>query len=108
MWEKDINIHEVREIRTRTSVFFGCGAINKMNDIAKDFKSKGLDKVIVMSGKNAYKATGAWAVVEKALIDNGIVYVNPKVIFSDKSHIKIDKSNLVWYTNYGDNYGRFI
>lgn len=76
MWEKDINIHEVREIRTRTSVFFGCGAINKMNDIAKDFKSKGLDKVIVMSGKNAYKATGAWAVVEKALIDNGIAYVN--------------------------------
>ena len=41
--------------------------INKINDIAKDFKSKGLDKVIVMSGKNAYKATGAWAVVEKAL-----------------------------------------
>ena len=53
MWENDVNIHEVREIRTRTSVFFGCGAINKIEDIAKDFKSKGLDKVIVMSGKNA-------------------------------------------------------
>lgn len=76
MWEKDINIHEVREIRTRTSVFFGCGAINKINDIAKDFKSKNLDKVIVMSGKNAYKATGAWAVVEKALQENGIEYIN--------------------------------
>lgn len=76
MWEKDINIHEVREIRTRTSVFFGCGAINKINDIAKDFKSKKLDKVIVMSGKNAYKATGAWAVVEKALQENGIEYIN--------------------------------
>ena len=76
MWENDVNIHEVREIRTRTSVFFGCGAINKIEDIAKDFKSKGLDKVIVMSGKNAYKATGAWAVVEKALQNNGIEYVN--------------------------------
>ena len=76
MWEKDINIHEVREIRTRTSVYFGCGAINKMEDIAKDFKAKGLDKVIVMSGRNAYKATGAWDVVEKALINNGIEYVN--------------------------------
>ena len=76
MWEKDINIHEVREIRTRTCVYFGCGAINKIIDIAKDFKSKGLDKVIVMSGKNAYKATGAWDVVEKALKDNGIEYVN--------------------------------
>jgi len=76
MWEKDINIHEVREIRTRTSVYFGCGAINKIADIAKDFKSKGLDRVIVMSGKNAYKATGAWDVVEKAFIENEIAYVN--------------------------------
>ena len=76
MWEKDVNIHEVREIRTRTSVFFGCGAINKIEDIAKYFKSKGLDKVIVMSGKNAYKATGAWAVVEKALQNNSIEYIN--------------------------------
>ncbi len=76
MWEKDINIHEVREIRTRTCVYFGCGAINKINDIAKDFKTKGLDRVIVMSGKNAYKATGAWDVVEKALKENGIGYVN--------------------------------
>ena len=76
MWEKDINIHEVREIRTRTAVYFGCGAINKINDIAKDFKSKGLNKVIVMTGRNAYKATGAWDVVEKALKANSIEYVN--------------------------------
>ena len=75
-WEKDIDIHEVREIRTRTAVYFGCGAINKINDIAEDFKSKGLDKVIVMSGRNAYKATGAWDVVEKALKANSIEYVN--------------------------------
>ena len=76
MWEKDININEVREIRTRTSVFFGVGVIQKINDIAKDLKSKGIDKVIVMSGRNAYKATGAWDYVEKALKDSGIGYVN--------------------------------
>ena len=76
MWEKDINIHEVREIRTRTNVYFGVGAIQKIHDIAKDIKSKGIDKVIVMSGKNAYKATGAWDVVEKALKENEIGYVN--------------------------------
>ena len=76
MWEKDINIHEVREIRTRTNVYFGVGAIQKIHDIAKDIKSKGIDKVIVMSGKNAYKATGAWDVVEKALQENAIGYVN--------------------------------
>lgn len=76
MWEKDININDIREIRTRTSVFFGVGAIKKIDDIARDLKTKGIDKVIVMSGRNAYKATGAWDYVEKALKDNGIGYVN--------------------------------
>lgn len=76
MWENDIDIHEVREIRTRTSVFFGVGAIKKIDDIAKTLKDKEIDKVIVMSGRNAYKATGAWDYVEKALKDHGIGYVN--------------------------------
>ena len=76
MWEKDININDIREIRTRTSVFFGVGAIKKIEDIAKDLKTKGIDKVIVMSGRNAYKATGAWDYVEKALKNNDISYVN--------------------------------
>ena len=76
MWEKDININEIKEIRTRTCVYFGVGAIEKINDIAADLKSKGIDKVIVMSGRNAYKATGAWDYVEKALKDNSIGYIN--------------------------------
>jgi alcohol dehydrogenase len=29
-----------------------------------------------MSGRNAYKATGAWGIVEKALTENGIAYTN--------------------------------
>ena len=92
MWEKDIDIHEVREIRTRTCVYFGCGAINKIQDIAKDFKSKGLDKVIVMSGRNAYKATGAWAVVEEALKNNGIAYVNYDGVTPNPTTIAVNEA----------------
>lgn len=76
MWTKDIDIHEVREIRTRTNVYFGVGAIQKIHDIAKDIKSKGINKVVVMSGKHAYIATGAWDVVKAALEENGIEYIN--------------------------------
>ena len=76
MWEKDIDINEVKEIRTRTCVYFGVGAIKKIEDIARNLKSKGIDKVIVMSGRNAYKATGAWDYVQKALENNGIGYIN--------------------------------
>ncbi len=46
MWEKDININEVREIRTRTNVYFGVGAIQKIHDIARDIKQKELIKLL--------------------------------------------------------------
>ena len=80
MWEKDMNIHQIQEIRVKNNVFFGVGAITKIEDIAKDLKSKGVDKVIVVSGKGAYKVTGAWDYVEKALINNGIGYINLSLI----------------------------
>lgn len=76
MWSQDININEIKEIRTRTTVYFGVGAITKIADIAKDLKTRGIDKIIVVSGRGAYKSTGAWDHVEKALKDNNIGYVN--------------------------------
>lgn len=52
---KDININEVREIRSRTLVYFGVGAIAKIADICKDLKARGINKVLVMTGRGAYK-----------------------------------------------------
>ena len=76
MWEKDININEVKEIRCRSTVYFGVGAITKINDIAKDLKARGLDKLVIVTGKGAYKKTGAWDHVQKALAANNITYVH--------------------------------
>ena len=76
MWEKDININEVREVRSRTLVYFGVGAITKISDICKDLKARGITKLIVMTGRGAYKKTGAWDHVTKAFADNGITYVH--------------------------------
>ena len=92
MWEKDININEVREIRTRTLVYFGCGAIEKIEDIAKDLKSKGIDKLVVMSGRNAYKSTGAWDYLEKALKNNGIGYINYDKVTPNPTTEAIDEA----------------
>ena len=76
MWEKDIDINEVKEIRVRTTVYFGVGAIKKIEDIAKDLKAKGLDKLVVVTGKGAYKKTGAWDYVQAALKNHNITYVH--------------------------------
>ncbi len=95
MWEKDININEIKEIRTRTNVFFGVGAIEKINDILANLKSTGINKLIVMSGKNAYKATGAWSVVEKALKQNNIEYINYDKVTPNPTNIAIDEATKI-------------
>lgn len=92
MWEKDMDINQIQEIRVKTNVFFGVGAIEKIEDIAKALKSKGIDKVIVVSGKGAYKITGAWDYVEKALNNNGIGYVNYAKVTPNPTTAAIDEA----------------
>ena len=95
MWEKDININEVKEIISRAKVFFGVGAMHKINDILADLKTKGVDKVIVISGANAYKATGAWGVVEAALREQGIGYVNYDKVTPNPTTDGIDEAKKI-------------
>ena len=76
MWKSDVNINQIVELRLKPNVYFGFGAINKMEDIAKDLKIKGINKIVVVSGRNAYKSSGAWDVIEKALKNHQIEYVN--------------------------------
>ncbi len=76
MWKSEVDVNQVLELRIKPNVYFGFGAIEKIDEIAKDMKSKGLDKVLVVSGRNAYKSSGAWDVIEKAFKNKGISYVN--------------------------------
>lgn len=92
MWEKDIKIDDIQEIRTKTNVFFGVGAIEKIEDIAKNLKNKGIDKVIVISGKGAYIKTGAWDYVEKALKNNQIEYTNYAKVTPNPTTVAIDEA----------------
>ncbi|MBQ3102630.1 iron-containing alcohol dehydrogenase [bacterium] len=91
-WEKELNINEVKEIRTRSTVYFGCGAIQKIKDIAKIYSERGIDKVVVMSGRSAYKSTGAWDVVESALKENNIAYVNYDKVTPNPTTDAIDEA----------------
>ena len=76
MWENDIDINEIKEIRVKSNVYFGIGAINKIDEILKKLQGENISKIIVISGKNAYKTTGAWDVIKKALEANNIGYIN--------------------------------
>ncbi|MDR0326485.1 MAG: iron-containing alcohol dehydrogenase [Oscillospiraceae bacterium] len=73
-WEKAINIGNVSTIICGSHVFLGVGAIEKMDFIAEQLKARGIDSIIAMTGKGAYKSTGAWDYVTKALDKHGIKY----------------------------------
>lgn len=92
MWEKDVNINQIQEIRVKTNVYFGVGAITKIEDIAKDLNAKGINKVVVVSGRNAYKSTGAWDHVEKALKNNNIGYINYANVTPNPTTAAIDEA----------------
>lgn len=77
LWESQIPINQVFELRCRTIDYFGVGAINKFYDIAKDLKeNRGITRVILVTGKSGYKKCGAWDVVKPALEEYGIEYVH--------------------------------
>ncbi len=93
MWENDIDINEIKELRVKTNVYFGVGAVNKIDDILKSLKKeKKVDKIIVISGKNAYKSTGAWDVIKKALEDNNIDYINYDKVTPNPTVCHIDEA----------------
>ncbi|NFM33446.1 iron-containing alcohol dehydrogenase [Clostridium botulinum] len=75
MWESKIAINEIREIRSKTTVYLGVGAIEKIYDIASNLKNMNIDKVLIVTGRGAYKKTGAWEYVEKALEKENIAYI---------------------------------
>lgn len=95
MWSDDININEIKEIRTRTTVYFGLNAISKIDDIAKDLKNRGINKVVVVSGRGAYRITGAWDWVEKALLGNNIKYINYNQVTSNPTTHQVDEATKI-------------
>ena len=87
------NIHKVFELRCRTIDYFGVGAIKKISDIIKDLKeNRGVDRVLIVTGKRSYKVSGAWDHVKPALEENKVEYViydkvgpNPTVDMVDEA-----------------------
>jgi alcohol dehydrogenase class IV len=74
MWEETVNIHAVSEIRCKTLNYIGVGAIAKIDEISAALKQQGVSKILVVTGKGAYKKTGAWDFVEQAFKKHAIDY----------------------------------
>ncbi|EGO63829.1 iron-containing alcohol dehydrogenase [Acetonema longum] len=92
MWEREIDIHQVAEVRTKTTTYLGAGAINKMSDIAAALTGRGIKKAVVVTGKGSYIKSGAWDVVKKALDEKGIGYVVYNKITPNPTADQVDEA----------------
>ena len=90
--ETTIDIHAIHEIRCRTHLYLGVGAINKCNDIFADLKRKGIERLLIVTGRSSYIKCGAWAPVEKALAANGIAYVLYNGALPNPEHQQVDEA----------------
>ena len=91
-FENYVDIHAIQEIRARSLVYFGCGAIQKMNDIAAELKKRGIEKVMILTSKSAYKGSGAWEPTIEALEKNGIAYVHFDGVIPNPTTDSIDEA----------------
>lgn len=92
MFKNSMNIHEVAELRLRSTIYFGCGAIEKIHDIADELVKRGIKKVLIVSGRGAYKATGAWDVIAPALEKRSIAYALYDKVTPNPTTTQIDEA----------------
>ena len=88
----NIDINQVCELRLRNTVYFGCGAIQKIADIADQLLTRNITKVLIVSGRGAYKSTGAWDVIEPALTSRKIDYVLFDKVTPNPTTTQIDEA----------------
>ena len=72
MWDEYFDTSAVSEIRLKTTVYFGPGAIAKIDSIIASLKARGISQVLCMTGGRSYKLTGAYDYVEKACAKHGV------------------------------------
>lgn len=67
MWEDQVDIKKVFELRCKNTTYFGVGAIAKIGDILADLRKRGIHKVLFVTGRHSYKSCGAWDAVKPRL-----------------------------------------
>jgi alcohol dehydrogenase class IV len=95
MWERQVDLDQIVEIRTKTIVYFGAGAITKIADIAIILAKQGISKALVVTGKGSHIKSGAWAHVEQALATAGIAPILYSKITPNPTVDQVDEATQV-------------
>ena len=92
MFHNSLDINNVTELCLRTLVYFGCGAIRKIEEIAAALEKRGIGKLLIVTGRGAYKKTGAWDQIVPALAAHKIDYVLFDKVTPNPTTTQIDEA----------------
>lgn len=95
MWEDQVNINAVCEIRAKSTVYLGVGAISKIENICSVLKSKSISKIIVITGKSSYIKSGAWDYVVKSCRVNNLQYVLYNEVTPNPTVYQVDAATKI-------------
>ncbi|MBI5518660.1 MAG: iron-containing alcohol dehydrogenase [Desulfovibrio sp.] len=95
MWDVTIDVHAVKEIRTRTTTYLGVGAIAMIHDIAAALKERGVTRALCVTGGRSYKLTGAWDHVAEACARHGIALAQYDRITPNPTTDAIDEATAI-------------
>lgn len=93
--KSEINIYEVRELRCKTTLYLGVGAMSKFDAICADLKKRGVDKVVVVASHSAYVKCGAWASMVPAFEKYNIGYVVYNGVTPNPDNQQVDEATVM-------------
>jgi alcohol dehydrogenase len=95
MWTNEFDTNNIFEIRTRSTIYLGINAINKIHDICENLQKNNIKRVAVITGKNAYRKTGAWEICQNALEKNNIEYILYSKITPNPTVDQVDEATKI-------------
>lgn len=67
MWTKGVDIYAVKEIRTRTDILFGIGALGCMEELLKELAQRKIKDILILTGSSGARKSGAWQQIRDLL-----------------------------------------
>ena len=76
MWTEGIDIFETRLLKLGSRVYFGCGAIGRIDGIFREMKLAGVNKILLLTGRNSFRKCGGKEILKDAFLRNNMLYTH--------------------------------
>ncbi len=85
-------IKKIVEIRAGSIDYFGIGAIEKLREVLRTYRVRGVERVAIVTGSKSYRLSGAWSKVEEVMKNEKIEFISFDGIMPNPTVDQIDSA----------------